>query len=553
MALRRRNAPILVFGAALAMATIVLVLAQWHVTFFQDTFAFLLDRQPWTPHSFLMPHNEHIVVLPVLITKVLLEVFGMTSNVPEQIAMGATLVAVAVLLFVWVRRRVGPWLALVAAATILFLGSAWPVILWPFENEFTLPIVFGLAMLLFLDREDSRGDAWACAMLVLATISGSLGISFIVAAFVDLVLNRRERGWRRAYVFAVPLLVYLAWYAGYGHEAEHHLTLHNILNSPAYVVEGFASALDSLAGLSTIPVNSPGQNDWGRPLLVGAVALVAFGQWRKPGFSRGFWTVAIAAVSYWLLAALNFVPGREASASRYVYAGAVFVLLMAAELLRGWRFSQKALIIVGAAALLAILPNLAQMKNGSDWEKEQSIYTRSDIAAMEIARDTVAPTFYLGSVETTGTASLSLVEAEKWFEAIDRWGTPAYSVPELERASPIGRHFADLVLSQALPISVESTPGSFDSSRSAAESCFPLPGGESAQTEVKIGPGLTRVEVAPGPPATIAMRRFASAEFPVPIAGGEGDSTTVVTVPRDRAKNPWYIHVEASQLTRVCR
>ena len=175
------------------------------------------------------------------------------------------------------------------------------MILWPFENEFTLPIVFGLAMLLFLDREDSRGDAWACAMLALATISGSLGLSFIVAAFVDLVLNRKKRGWRRAYVFAVPLLIYLAWYAGYGHEAEHHLTLQNILNSPAYVVEGFASALDSLAGLGAIPVNSPGQNDWGRPLLVASspsspsasgasrVSRAVFGRSRSPPSATGCW------------------------------------------------------------------------------------------------------------------------------------------------------------------------------------------------------------------------------------------------------------------------
>ena len=390
-----RRGPVVLLGAALFVAAVMLVVAQWRITFFQDTFAFLLDRQLWMAHSIFAPHNEHIVVLPVLITKVLLEVFGMTSNVPEQIAMGITVLVAAVLLFAWLRRRLDPWLATIGAVLFLFLGSAWPVILWPFENEFTLPVVFGLATLLFLDREDSRGDAWACAMLALATISGSLGLSFIVAAFVDLVLNRKERGWRRAYVFALPLLIYLAWYAGYGHEAEHHLTLHNILNSPAYVVEGFASALDSLAGLSTIPVNSPGQNDWGRPLLVGVVALVAFGQWRKPGFSRGFWTVAVAAVSYWLLAALNFVPGREASASRYVYAGAVFVLLMAAELLRGRRFSRKALIVIGAAALVAILPNLAQMKDGSRWEKEQSVFTRSDLGALEIARDTVSPTYRL--------------------------------------------------------------------------------------------------------------------------------------------------------------
>lgn len=552
MAWERRNAPVLLLGAALLAAAVVLVLAQRDVTVFQDTFAFLLYRQPWNAHSLLAPHNEHIVILPVLITKTLLEVFGMTSNAPEQIAMGITILAAPVLLFVWMRRRVGDWLALIAAVLFLFLGSAWPVILWPFENEFTLPVCFGLAMLILLDREDRKGDAWACLMLVLATISGSLGLAFIVAAITDFVLKRRERGWRRAYVFAVPLLLYLLWYAGYGHEAEHHVTLENILTSPAYVAEGFASALDSLAGLSTIPVNSPGQNYWGRPLLIGAIALFAFGQWRRPGIPRGFWTVTAAGVSYWVLAALNFVPGREASASRYVYAGALFALLMAVELLRNWRFSRRALIVTAVLAVLAIGPNLAQMKAGSDWEQQQSVYTRSDLAALEIARDTVPPRFTLSSVEATGTASLSLVEAGRWFEAIDRWGSPAYSVGELRSASPVGRHFADVVLSRALPISHETTPG-FDRGASAEEACATVPPGRAARTQVPLRPGASRIEVAPGTAATIGLRRFAEDEFPVQLGTVEGGTTTVVEIPRDRARQPWFVNVTAAQLVRVCR
>ncbi len=552
MPLQRRNAPVLLLGAALVAATVVLVVAQWHITFFQDTFAFLLDRQPWDAHSLFSPHNEHIVVLPVLITKVLLEVFGMTSNTPEQIAMGITVLVAPVLLFVWMRRRVGDWLALIAAVLFLFLGSAWPVILWPFENEFTLPVCFGLAMLILLDREDTKGDAWACVMLTLATISGSLGLAFIAAAFVDLVVKREQRGWRRAFVFAVPLFVYLVWYAGYGYEAEKHLTLYNVLHSPAYVAEGFASALDSLAGLSTIPVNSPGQNDWGRPLLIGAVALAAFAQWRRPGIPRGFWTVTAAAVAYWLLAALNFVPGREASASRYVYAGALFVLLMAAELARSWRFNRNTLLVLGALAILAIGPNLAHMKEGSAWEKEQSIFTRSDLAALEIARGTIDPTYALASVEDTGTASLSLVEAQKYFPAVDRWGSPAYSIPELEAAPEIGRHFADIVLSKTLPISYETVPG-FERSSSAEEVCATLSAGEAPAKQVPVEPGQTRVEVAPGPAAQISMRRFAEGEFPAQIAAVEGGTTTILTVPRDRADKQWYVHVEAGQLVRVCR
>ena len=499
-------------GVALLGAALALTLAQWGVTYFQDTFAFLLDRQDFSAHAFLMPHNEHIVVLPVAITKILLAVFGMSSNTPEQVAMALTLFAAAILLFVYVRRRTDAWLALIAATLMLFLGSAWPVLLWPFENEFTLPIVFGIATLLLLDREDSRGDAWACVTLTLAVISGSLGMPFVVAAFVDLLLKRKSRGWGRAYVFAIPLLTYLAWYVGWGHEAETHLTFRNILVSPVYVLEGFASALDSLAGLSTIPVNSPGVNDWGRPLLVGAVALVAFGQWRKPGFSRTFWPVAAAAVTYWMLAALNFVPGREASASRYVYAGAIFVLLMAAELLHGWKFSRRALLVTGAVAICAIGPNLAQLKDGGDWEQEQSIFTRSDLAALEIARPTVSPEFRFGSVEMTGTASLSLIEAKKWFEAVDSWGSPAYSPAELGRAPAIGRRYADVILSQALPLSLEAEVGSFDSG-AGRENCVTFQPGQASRQEVKLGPGVTRIEAAPGPDVDFSLRRFASGEY----------------------------------------
>jgi hypothetical protein len=552
MAWQRRNGPVLLLGAALLGAAVMLAVAQWGVTFFQDTWAFLLDRQDLSADAIFAPHNEHIVVIPVLITKVLLAVFGMSSNTPEQVAMALTLFAAAILLFVYFRRRVDPWIAALAATLLLFLGSAWPVLIWPFENEFTIPIVFGLAMLLMLDREDDRGDAWACAALLVAILSGSLGLSFIVAAAVHVFLSRKERGWRRAYVFLVPLLVYLAWYAGWGHEAEKHLTLDNILASPAYVMEGFASALDSLAGLSTIPVNSPGQNDWGRPLLIAAIALVAFGQSRRPGFSRGFWVVSAAAVSYWLLAGFNFIPGREASASRYVYAGAVFVLLMAAELLRGVRWSPRALVVAAILIACAIGPNLAQLKEGSEWEKEQSVFTRSDLAALEIARGHVDPSFTLGAIDVAGTASLGIVEAGKYFEAVDRWGSPAYTPAELEAAPQVGRHFADIVLSQALPLTTRMETGTSPQA-GAGQGCLTQAAGTgTATSETKLGPGAVRIEVSAGPEAHVSLRRFSEGEYPVQTTPAAGGSTMLLRIPRDRAPQPWYLHVEASQAVRVC-
>jgi hypothetical protein len=545
----RRNLPVVLLGGALLLAAAMLLVAEWHVTFFQDTFDLLLDRRPWTVDSFLAPWNEHIVAGPTLVTKVLLAVFGMSSNTPEQLVMGLTVLAVPVLLFAWMRRRAGDWMALIAAVLFLFLGSAWPVILWPFESFFTLPIAFGLAMLLFLDREDAKGDAWACAMLVAATLSSTLGLSFIVAAFIDFLLARRTRGWRRAYVFALPLVLYLAWYAGWGHDAQHHVTLDNILASPAYVAEGFATALAALAGLATDPTAGPPSVEWGKPLLVGAVALLGFAQWRRPGLSRGLWVVLGAGASYWFLAAFNYIPGREASSGRYIYAGAFFVLLIAAELLVGWRFSRRALWVVAAAALLAIGPNLAQLKGGSELEREQSVLTRADLAALEIARDTVDQGFTLGSPEVAGTPSLALVGAGIYFEAVDSWGSPAYSVAELEAAPANGRHFADLVLAAALPITHETAPGVAPSGGSG---CVEIAAGQAAGKDVPVGPGTTTVELTAGPAAPIAMRRFATDEFPVAVASPEGDTTTTITVPRDRADNPWFVHVEATQPVRVC-
>jgi len=546
--LRTSGGPVALFLVALSGAAVLLLVAGWGFTFFQDTWAFLLDRQSFSLDSFMAPHNEHIVVVPVAITKLLLAVFGMTSNTPEQVAMGATVLAAGALLFLYARRRVDHWLALMAAVLLLFLGSAWPVILWPFENEFTIPIVAGLAMLLLLDRDDERGDAWACVALLLAVLSGSLGLTFVVAAAVDVFLRRRERGWRRVYVFLVPLLVYLAWYVGWGHEAEHHMTLRNILYSPHYVVDGFASALDSLAGLSTIPVNSPGQPDWGRPLLVGVIGLVAFGQWRRPGFSRGFWVVSAAALTYWLLAAFNYIPGREASASRYVYAGAIFVLLIGVELLRGVRFSRRGLIVAGVLTVCAIGPNLTQMKDGRDWLKEQSVYTRSDLAALEIARDHVSPEFRLGSVELAGTASLGIVEAGPYFEAVDRWGSPAYSPGELESAPEFGRHFADIVLAEALSLSTETELGAYSPVAGPGEECV------SANTapEIAVPFGVSRIALAPGPHGSFSLRRFAEGEYPVATEGAEGESTTKLSIPHDHASQPWYLHVEASQPAWVC-
>src|SRR5690242_14007210 len=112
---RGANAPIILLGVAVAASAALLLTLTAGNTFFQDSWAFFFEREGNSPGDFLRPHNEHIVVIPVAIQKLLLALFGLGSQLPEQLVLTAMLAATAVLVFVYVRRRVGEWPALMAA------------------------------------------------------------------------------------------------------------------------------------------------------------------------------------------------------------------------------------------------------------------------------------------------------------------------------------------------------------------------------------------------------------------------------------------------------
>ena len=113
----------------------------------------------------------------------------------------------------------------------------------------------------------------------------------------------------------------------------------------------------------------------------------------------------------------------------------------------------------------------------------------------------------------------------------------------------MGRHYADVVLSRALPLQTEILPGGF---RGGGRGCVAQPAGSPADSEVELRPGLHRIELAPGPEAVFKLRRFAEGEYPVVTEPSPGGSATLLRIPRDEAPNPWYLHVEATQSAWVC-
>lgn len=544
----KRYAPFALLGAALLVAAIVLLEYSSGLSFFQDSWEFLMNRRGFDADAFLLPHNEHIVVIPAAISQALLRIFGMSSARPEFVTLIAFLLASATLVFLYVRRRVGDWLALIAVILLLFLGPAWQVLLWPFEIGFVGSFTFGVAMLLALDRGGRRADLLACVFLALSIGFSSLGVAFAVGAAVDVLQRRAERGLRRTWVPAVPLALYAIWYAGWGHDAEGHFSVHNVLVSPLFVLKSGVASLDSLLALSTIADEAVGRSKWGYVVLAILVALILYGYRRKRSVSPRVWPVIATAAVFWFLAAFNYFPGREAWSSRYLYAGAAFILLIAADLLKGVRLPRWAPAIALAGAVVIAVVNLVPLREGRDFLRAQTVLTRSDLAAIDIARRSVDPAFTLPP-EISGTSFLNEIEAGEYLAAVDEYGSPAYTPAELADAPESGRNQADVVLANALPLALElgARGGSGRDDR-----CRVVPGAAASRPPaLPLRPGLTRVDLAPGPPGTIRLRRFATA-WPLETEGVEGGSITVLRIPADGAARPWRLQVEATQRATVC-
>src|SRR5437868_1141006 len=94
-----RDMPVLLLGAAMAVAAAMILGFAWHTTFFADTWELLMDRRDPSVDTLLRPHNEHLVAIPIAINELFLRIFGMDADKPELILLVAFLCATAGLLY----------------------------------------------------------------------------------------------------------------------------------------------------------------------------------------------------------------------------------------------------------------------------------------------------------------------------------------------------------------------------------------------------------------------------------------------------------------------
>ena len=229
----------------LAAGAVVLVHETRGTVFDADEWTWILHRRQGGVSTFLDPHNGHLSLVPVAIYKLLFATAGIRHYWPYRAVVITAHLGCVTLLFVYLRRRVGGYLALLGAALLLFFGPGWQEFLWPFQIAWLIVLCAAIGALLMLDRDDRLGDAVASVLLAVALASAGPGLAVAVGVTAEIPFGRR---WRRLWVVAWPLALYAIWWIGYqqtivSHDSVFYLT--------RFVFNAAAGAISSLAGVAS--------------------------------------------------------------------------------------------------------------------------------------------------------------------------------------------------------------------------------------------------------------------------------------------------------------
>lgn len=526
---------------AVAVAAILILSLDSRLTFIADDWELLVARDGLSVATVFEPFHENIVVGPALVYKLLLGTFGMSSAMPFYVVSISLFLASAVLLFAYLRSRIGEWLAFLAAFSILFLGAAFEDLLWAFQLGYFAAAAAGLGVLLALDREDERGDWIACGLLVVSIAFSSLGLIFLIGAVVDLILGRQPR-LRRLSVILLPAALFAFWWLVWGQEAESHLTGENVTGLLGYVYDAAAAGVTSLLGLATDDGTSPDQRHliWGKVVVPLLVALVAFRIWRDKGISRGLAIVLVMALAFWILAGLNRSDERFPTSSRYQYPSALFLLLVVGESLRGLRIPRAALVLATAGVAAAAVAGVSLMEREHDerWRPAADAI-RSSLAAVELAGPSADPAF------PVTFAPNPTVPAARYLAAVRDYGSPAYSEAELAKRPESEKAGADLTMAQALGLALTRP-------RSADVRCQPLTAAESGDTGITLRRGGFTIANQGSAPVEVMLKRFAEGGFSVSLGRLRASGKAALVIPPDAARRPWQLGLRGKGPVRLC-
>lgn len=408
-------------------------------TFFFDEWSWIQERRGWAPGNFLNNHNGHFSIVPVFVYHLLFATAGLRAYLPYRLVLMVVHLLTAYTLYRYSARRIGPLMGLIPAGVILLLGAAWQDLFWPFQIGFLGAIAFGMAALLLLDGPaDRRRDIAACLCLLGAIGCSSTGLPLLFAAALRSALKRE---WRRWPVFAVPVVVYLVWFARYGLRHSKRASLGDMLT---YVGDSIRAGLSAATGVDGSRWHSVAAL-LGLLLLAGIILRVVQSL-RSGRLPADLIAVVAATLVLWGLTAITRASYHDAEASRYLYVDVFLLLAVAVEVLRGISFAVDTprRVVAGVLAVAAVLSTwsgLAELHRGARSLTSTSTYVRAELAALEHARP--------AAKYRPDKQRMPMVTAGRYLSARHALGSPAMPWSEIPAQNELVREAVDRVLLQA--------------------------------------------------------------------------------------------------------
>ncbi|MFM7069502.1 MAG: hypothetical protein ACKOYM_08600, partial [Actinomycetes bacterium] len=285
--------------------------------------------------------------LPVLVFQIVARVWGLGSYVPFRALGLACYLFLGLTVFLYAKRRVGGVAGALVSLLVLFNASAVTNVAFPFLLNFSIPLAAMVWMWWFLDRDECSGEVAASVSLGVALASSGIGLLAAGAAGVELLWSRA--GLRRWLVMAPPVVLYVAWYAGF------HAPVAQGSGGPAAVLAYAARMV--LGGCASLVGNwKPG----GVVIALGFTVLLGLGATKWKTFDGRVAGGLAAIATFALLTAwtrIGIFPKIPPDEARYCWTIGAVLLLTSVQLLRGVALPHPRSLVAAAALVAAVVAN----------------------------------------------------------------------------------------------------------------------------------------------------------------------------------------------------
>ena len=350
---------------------VLLAMIVWYVVgrrqwFIRDDWAFVVTRprmkqnfgvSEWLNH----PQDGHWMAPPLLVFRLLQNIFGLGSYWPFLIVLLATHLGI-VLLVRQICRRLGvsEWVTTLMCAVLLVLGSGWENIVFAVQITYNFSLLAFLAQVLLSDHDgpaDHR-DWIGAAIAVIGVMSSGFGPFYIFGIALYLGLRRR---WKPLLIAVFPqALAYGWWWLTWGRDPAADKAGRDLTTVPGFVRRGLMTAFGGMAGSL---------------YFAGAALLVAAGitVWRRVDWHRRSYLITAWAVIVAMYAGIGLERASAGSeyavSSRYVYMAAMVIApVLALGLDQARRFAPWGVWIAVAFLAYSAQSNARQLRDyGDHW------------------------------------------------------------------------------------------------------------------------------------------------------------------------------------------